>query len=361
RQTRRGSMSKVIDVQPSFQFATAKAQHTLRETPAGRHTIKATFFETDRRISVLTIQKFNSASGASREFSFSFVGSEIRELKEFLAGVETVAVDDPRKRHIQDEELHEIVLNRAQINRLVSTDEGLVIDILKNANLRRDFVAVRYRQEQLSIFEKLLEDGTFFEQKMEQHKADKPERLWQKFFELNTWIFGYGLSYQFLSGLDKKKLEQAVSGYDLSGHGKIADAVMKTRGIINSLCFVEVKTHKTELLSADSKRSGVWHPSSNLTAAVAQIHVTVQSALETLQDIVRPKEKNGDPTGEQLFNIAPSSFLVVGSLAQFQSENGTNVDKFKSFELYRRNLNAPEVITFDELYERARFIVSQSK
>ncbi|MGE6699269.1 Shedu immune nuclease family protein [Hyphomonas sp. NPDC076900] len=354
-------MSKVVDVQPAFEFATIKGQIVLRETPAGRHAIKATFFESDRRITVLTIQKFNAVSGASEKFSFSFVGSEIRELKEFLAGVETVGVDDPRKRHIPDEELHEIVLNRAQINRLVSNDESLVIDILKNTNLRRDVVAVRYRQDQLSIFERLLSEEEFFQQKMVHHKADKPERLWQKFFELNTWIFGYGLSYQFLSGLDKKKLEQAVSGYDLSGPGKVVDAVMKTRGIVNSLCFVEVKTHDTDLLSTDTKRSGVWHPSSKLTASVAQIHVTVQSALETLQEIVRPKEKNGDPTGEQLFNIAPKSFLVVGSLSQFQTEHGTNVEKFKSFELYRRNLNAPEIITFDELFERARFIVSQSK
>jgi hypothetical protein len=28
-----------------------------------------------------------------------------------------------------------------------------------------------------------------------------------------------------------------------------------------------------------------------------------------------------------------------------------------SFELYRRNISPPEIITFDELYERAKFIV----
>jgi len=29
----------------------------------------------------------------------------------------------------------------------------------------------------------------------------------------------------------------------------------------------------------------------------------------------------------------------------------------RSFELYRRNMNHPEVITFDELYQRAKLIV----
>ena len=65
----------------------------------------------------------------------------------------------------------------------------------------------------------------------------------------------------------------------------------------------------------------------------------------------------GDPTGEVLFNIEPRSCLVVGSLEQFQSDHGINVPKFRSFELYRRHTGRPEIITFDELLQRARFIV----
>lgn len=40
--------------------------------------------------------------------------------------------------------------------------------------------------------------------------------------------------------------------------------------------------------------------------------------------------------------------------------NGVNEEQFVSFELFRRQLTAPEIITFDELYERARFIVESS-
>ena len=32
--------------------------------------------------------------------------------------------------------------------------------------------------------------------------------------------------------------------------------------------------------------------------------------------------------------------------------------KLNCFEIFRRNLHNPEVITFDELYERAMFIVN---
>ena len=65
------------------------------------------------------------------------------------------------------------------------------------------------------------------------------------------------------------------------------------------------------------------------------------------------------PTGEVLFNIEPRSCLVVGSLDQFQTPRGINVPKFRSFELYRRHTWRPEIITFDELLQRARFIVDQ--
>lgn len=66
-----------------------------------------------------------------------------------------------------------------------------------------------------------------------------------------------------------------------------------------------------------------------------------------------------NPTGEEAFNFSPKSFLVVGSLQEFVGDNGINQDRFRSFELFRRNTSSPEIITFDELYERARFIVHQ--
>ncbi len=36
-------------------------------------------------------------------------------------------------------------------------------------------------------------------------------------------------------------------------------------------------------------------------------------------------------------------------------------EKIETFESLRRSLNNPEIITFDELYERARFIVGHEE
>jgi len=53
----------------------------------------------------------------------------------------------------------------------------------------------------------------------------------------------------------------------------------------------------------------------------------------------------------------PKSFLVIGSLKEFVGEHGINEDRYRSFELFRRHTLSPEILTFDELYERARSIV----
>ena len=132
---------------------------------------------------------------------------------------------------------------------------------------------------------------------------------------------------------------------------------MKTRGIISNLCFIEIKTHETKLLESKPYRSGCWAPSKELAGAVAQVQGTVASAVESLSSEINITDENGNPTGEEVFNYQPKSFLVIGSLSEFTGEHGVNREKLRSFELYRRNTSNPEIITFDELYERAKFIV----
>src|SRR5205085_11940949 len=120
----------------------------------------------------------------------------------------------------------------------------------------------------------------------------KPERLWQTFFERNTWIFGYGLSYQFLTSLDQQKLEQVIRGTDVTGRGKGADALMKTRARVNSLCFVEIKTHGTSLVGGPrAYRADAWPPSDELSGAVAQMQATVQTAIENIGRTFRPRDR----------------------------------------------------------------------
>ena len=218
-------------------------------------------------------------------------------------------------------------------------------------------------REQLEEFHKLLVDEEFFEERKNTLGANKKnEDVWQIFFERNTWIFGYGLNYLFNSALDGEKLEQVVKGHDFTSSGKRVDALLKTQGVISALSFGEIKTHKANLIKKLSTpyRKECWQVSDELAGGIAQIQKTVQVSLQNIRSKTDMKSADGAPTGEQLFLYQPKSFLIIGSLAEFQEEHGINEEKYSSFEIFRRNTLNPEIITFDELYERARYIVDSS-
>jgi hypothetical protein len=353
--------SQIVEGSEGLRFAMERDEIVLRETPGGRYGIKATFLENDRKITTLTIQRYSTRTGPLSRESFSFVGPEIDNLLNFIVGIKSVQLDDPSKIHISDDDLRDIILNRSQAQRLFSKNEPLFLEIAQREDLTRDLIAIGYRRKQLEHFARLLNDREYFDSEQGRLGVRRPEDVWQKFFEGNTWIFGYGLSYQFVSGLDGRKLEQVIRGGDLARAGKRADALMKTRGLISSLCLVEIKRHDTPLLGGQQFRSEAWPPSSDLVAGVVQVQATVQTTLETFGRTLRTATAEGDPTGEILFNIEPRSCLVIGSLEQFITEAGINEGKFRSFELYRRNTWRPEILTFDELLERARYIVQHGE
>lgn len=348
--------SKVIDSEGLF-YAKAKNEVVLRRTATGRTEIIAKFLEVDRRPSVVTIQAFNGRSGLPQKTHFSFIGAEIPKLLTFFQNIANVELESNDKVNISDEELHRRVLSREQAVRLVQENEDVFSEVAQSELTKEDIVALGYRKRQLTTFHKLLSDREYFDQVKRAKGIAGDEALWQAFFEKNQWVFGYGLSYFFVTGFDDRKLEQAVQGYDFVNPGKRADGLMKTRGIISALCFVEIKTHETPLLDSAPYRSGCWAPSKDLAGAVAQVQGTVASAMRNLYGLIKPADSNGNPTGEHVYNFHPRAFIVVGSLKQFLGDGGVNEQKVRSFELYRNSVVGIEIITFDELQERSKFIV----
>ncbi|WP_335963091.1 Shedu immune nuclease family protein [Acinetobacter haemolyticus] len=352
--------SKVIESPDSYAFAKIQDEVVLRHKEGAKSHITAKFLEDNRGIFVLSIQGYTIATEKPRNASFSFVGDEIDKLLEFIRNIQSVNLDNPSRVNISDEELNRIVLNDKQAKSLFHENQELFAEVLKSEITTEDLIAVGYRKKQLDVYKKLLADQSYFES-IKSKKNTTNEGLWQKYFEKNPWVFGYGLGYIFLSTLDDKKLEQVVQGHSVDSHGKRVDALMKTKGVISNLCFVEIKTHITELLESKPYRSGCWAPSKELAGAIAQVQGTVSSAVESLSSKINPSDSQGNPTGEEIFNYQPKSYLVIGSMSEFVSENGVNIDKIRSFELLRKNTTNPEIITFDELYERARFIVHHNQ
>ncbi|MFT7003084.1 MAG: hypothetical protein ACJAWW_000418 [Sulfurimonas sp.] len=349
--------SKVFDLDEGFMYAKEKDEIVIRITEGGRKEIIAKFFEDSRGISVVTIQSFNPSKGTPHKTYFSFVGSEIGQIIEFFHNISNYQFENAGNANIADEELRKIILSQKQAKSLLKENQNLFVEAFRTEVTNEDVVALGYRKKQLEAFSKLLDEPDYFTLAMKQKNCRGKEDLWQKYFDKNKWIFGYGLNYIFVTGFENKKLEQIVQGNDLLTKGKRADALMMTKGIISSLCFVEIKTHETLLLDNSSYRPGCWPPSRELVGAVSQVQGTIASASKNLYDQIMPVTKDGDPTGEEVFNYKPKAFIVIGNLQEFVAEYGVNKEKLRSFELYRSSLKDVEIITFDELYERTRFIV----
>jgi hypothetical protein len=351
--------SKVFAAGEQPEFASVKGELVLRHREGGKRIITATFFEDSREISVLKVQAYTADTGSPHKTGFTLTGGEIAKFLEFVKHIQEHIFKHNHPVNIEDEELRKFILSEKQAAQILADHPDALADALRTQITKKDIVAVAYRRKQLDTYKRLLDEPDFFET-AKARKHCNAEGLWQRFFEKNTWIFGYGLGYLFLSSLDDRKLETVVQGHSVATHGKRADALMKTRGLVSSLCFVEIKIHTTKLLANQPYRVGCWAPSLELVGAVAQVQGTVHAALEQIGSHFVGKDEAGFRTGEEAFNFQPRSFLVIGSLSEFIGEHGINSEQYRSFELYRRNTHWPEIITFDELYERASYIVNHS-
>ncbi|NSY41635.1 Shedu immune nuclease family protein [Leisingera sp. ANG59] len=277
-------------------------------------------------------------------------GEQISKLLEFLQNIRRLEIPGPGKFNVNEADLRLVHMPDAEARKLLEDRPDLVAEFARSQITTEDVVALAYRREQLKVFSDMLDQGN-----------NISENNWQEFFERNQWIFGYGLSYIFTTGLDGRALQQTIRGSSLVAPGKIPDGIMKTRAAVSALCLVEIKKCSTDLLRRSEYRSGTWAPSAELSGAVAQCQETLRTAADALGTHHRFANEQGDPTGEELMSVQPRSVLIVGSLEQFQTERGVNAARYQAFEGFRRNLRQPEIITFDELFERARFIVDHTE
>ena len=101
-----------------------------------------------------------------------------------------------------------------------------------------------------------------------------------------------------------------------------------------------------------------WAVSDEVAGGITQIQKTIQKSIESIKAKIQVKSVSGELTGEEIYLYHPKAFLIIGSLKEFEGAHGINEDKYSSFELFLKNVMNPEIITFDELFERAKHIVS---
>ncbi len=253
---------------------------------------------------------------------------------------------------------------QAKMRSLLKQPDGLAIvdELLRNGSITsRDLVNIGYRKSQLAVFECLLRGPENIESYCAEHgiTSTQPEKIlekiWRHFFGRNEWIFGFGLDYRFLGILQR---EAHVSDEDLAGRdGSIADFLM---GATNFTVLVEVKRPDTHLFEKRKNRAGSWKLSTELFDAVSQI--LEQKASWQVRGEANAS-KNYNANGELIVQrtVDPKSILIIGSDGQFSGTEKERTIKLRTFELFRRDSRNIEILTYDELYERAKFIVGHSE
>ncbi|MER5804910.1 Shedu anti-phage system protein SduA domain-containing protein [Streptomyces mirabilis] len=255
--------------------------------------------------------------------------------------------------------------DQAQLAQLLTGQDrttvlGAVRTAIGGGLTEEDIRLISNRKEQLQRFARLLTDPDYFQQEESLATTRGAEAVWQAFFETNQWIFGYGLNLIACESIDDGKLERITTGANIfGGAGKRIDAIMRSKGLISSMLFCEIKTHETELLAKFPYRAGVYQASKELGGGVAQVQKTVSKAQQLIsrEFITRIFDDDGTPTGVELSTTRPRQVVVIGSLREFTDNGAVNPEKINSFELYRTSIQDVEIITFDELYQRACFIV----
>ena len=357
---------KVFDVAHQTDLEDAEAvSWTIRKSPKGRVQVKLLVVREVGHVKHLMVHRqVRRAKGPpSSEVLLDLEGVDARRLVELIRNLDMVSLDaDSESLRVDDSILRDLLEDPTGLDRAYQRNPEGFRRLISDDRAGQDVVAVAARRAALDRFERMLTDQSFFDELAEQHA--RPEDVWQRFFEANPWIFGCSLAGQFLTTWSQEALEQVVSGSQIGSTMKRVDALMRTAGRVRSMVFAEIKTHRTPLLQTTERpyRSGCWAPSPDLSGGVAQVQGSVQRAIEQLGYRIQSTDEEGyEIPGDLTYLFQPRSFLVVGSLDELARGDGAdNVDRIRSFEVYRRNLVSPEILTFDELYERTRWLVDMT-
>lgn len=200
------------------------------------------------------------------------------------------------------------------------------------------------------LWQRRSSDAAMFRSHLEASDWNEPD--WQKFFEERPWIFGYGLRYQFLHLLEQRPY---VGARDVTRRGgQESDFLMSTSATARFTVLVDIKTPSADLVRREEYRNRTYAPGSDLVGGVAQVQ---QQAWRWATEGSRTDHNRELLEEKGIFTHEPHGILVIGNLSSLENQRS----KIRSFESFRRNLRQPEILTFDELLERAERMVDAAE
>jgi len=339
---------KVYGENEDAEIVKVNGEYLLRTSPQGRDQVKIIVHENDNGKIGFVLQKFRGKHGNPIiESNFSFYDNEFNELLEFLKLVRFIDLSNLENFRLSLSELKENVLVTQEEKRLIEHFKNLRGD--DRLNLLEQIRDQKLTKQDLDILSGRKDGLKIFHEKLYIDK-DWTEPKWQIFFKENTWIFGYGLDYRFQSILQR---EAHLSDSDLDGKNTIKGDFLT--GGTDFTVVVELKRPDTKLFESTTNRARSWKMSAILFDSISQI--LAQKAYWEKKSVKDNFNEEGELIKQK--TLDPKCILVIGSREQFSGNEREKDMKLRTFEMFRRDSRNIEILTYDELYERAYFIVNQ--
>ncbi len=283
--------------------------------------------------------------------------AQLKAFLSFISQIDLKGISEKRLKLYDEQELDATTIKT--LKTLLSKDGGGdIVEALIDEGVisSKDIVNTAFRRRGLQIFKNFIDDEHYWKTYASENGISErsEEKVWQFFLEKNEWIFGYGLDYRYQSILQR---EAHLSDVGIDGRNTvIADYLLGDKLFTT---FVEIKKPSTPLFGNRGNRSNSWTLSSDLFNSVSQILEQKASGL------LKFEKQQYDKSGQKI-NQKPCDSKVVLIIGHWRELGNSHSDldaeiKKRTFELFRRDSRNIEIITYDELYDRARFIVEGKK
>lgn len=330
-------------------------------TPGGRKQVEFHVARESGMVRAIKITKIPATGDREKlENILELDREQTASLISCLKALDHIPVDGNESVKVDDQLLSDLFSDPESFKEVYRADPNKFRRLIEDDSSAKDVIALERRRKVVEIMRTWLEDDTAFDSAAA--TAGGPEKAWQNLLEDNPWILGIGLGGQLFTRWSEERLEQAVRGRSINGAGKRVDALLRSQGAIRSLALAEIKHHKTELLGRNEYRPDCWAPSKELAGALVQIQQTTHAAVSDLEHFLADKDEDGGAMSTGTYIFRPRSYLIIGSQSEFLGQSGGAIpSKYRSFELFRRNIYEPEVLTFDELLARAEWHVEMAE
>ena len=325
----------------------------LRLTGNSRKTqVSALVTQDNKQIKRLTLQTFKSRVGdwieSVEKEEFTFRRDEFERLLTFLRQIQFVDMSNDQNFQIED------ISSQAGPKAIIDASDRNLIERIKNLGGAQRSTVLRELKESLTDDDvnTLLGRKEGLKEFETQIGENWSEAQWQNFFEREQWVFGYGLDYRIMRQFSR---EAVVGAGGIDNQNKpVTDFLME---FTDYTVLVEIKRPGTPIFKpAKGGRAGTWEFTSDFTGAVSQI-LEQKAEWSSFAETGAHYDK---ATGRRLTARTRNArcILVLGLCGEFDksaSEREANL-KRDTFELFRRECRSIDIITFDELLERAQFI-----